>query len=234
MQQASLRFRSHAAPDGSDAEFPNRAARVLHLGGALVRAGSLPVAHFLRALTLALGSLITACLPYPSEPVETDSLPPGRCWASSEKVASGRWQLGVELAGGSATSRAGELAPARLEVTLSEWPSEHLLDLRLELTVVAGQALPGQVLQLRHGGELLQEATLEGAHGNQAQFDVRVPRDVCGTPCAFSLILSSAPADSDVPVPLKLRGTLQVFVDAARETRPCAEQPLRVELGDAF
>lgn len=190
--------------------------------------------HFLRVLAVALGVSITACPPFPSEPVETGSLPPGTCWAAAEKVASGRWQLGTELAGSSATSRVGELAPAELDVTLSDWPSEHLLELRLELTVVAGQSLPGQALQLRHANELLQEATLEGAHGNEAQFDVLVPRAVCGTPCAFSLVLSGAPADADVPVPLKLRGTLHAFVDSQRETRPCAEQPLSVEVGDAF
>jgi hypothetical protein len=184
--------------------------------------------------TFPLGLLATACVPDPIDPfAPTRELPTDTCRASQVRVASGRWLLDSVIKGSSSTDLAGELAAAELEITLSDWPSQHLLDMRLELTVLAGQSLSGQALVLRRDSEPLQEATLVGPQGNEAHFDLELPRDVCGTPCTFSLTLSGPPADANVPVPLKLSGKLTAFVDAARETRLCAEDELRVVVIDA-
>jgi hypothetical protein len=157
----------------------------------------------------------------------------GQCWGSSQQVAAGRWQFDTPIEGNASSSRAGELAPARLDISLSDWTAQHLLELRLALTVLTGQALPGQALVLRHADERLQEVTLGGLHDNEANFDVTLSRDACGTPCVFSLHLSSPTAESDVPVPLTLRGTLFAFVDANRETLSCAEQQWSVVITNA-
>jgi hypothetical protein len=210
---------------------------VLKLGDAQPARRSSAVTHPSPLLTLLLALLVTACLP--PVPIDdlvdtTSELPPDRCWGSYVKVARGRWQLESEFKGSSTTSIPGELAPAAFDITLSDWPSEHLLDMRLELTVSAGQALPGEALVLRRGSEPLQEVTLAGSHGNEAHFDVPLARDLCGTPCKLSLELLGAPTASDVPVPLKLSGKLFAFVDGTRETLPCAENELSVVVTDAL
>lgn len=184
--------------------------------------------------TVLLAFFVTGCLPDPDDGSDGPPEPPKNgCRASYLEVGSERWQIDGVIRGASSTTLPGELAPVGLDVALSEWPSEHLTDMRIELTVSAGQALPGHVLTLRLGSEPLQEVPLAGPHGNEAIFDVELARDSCGTPCEFTLQLSGEPALSNVPVPLKLNGTLFAFLDSTRETRSCAEDQLKVVVGDA-
>lgn len=182
-----------------------------------------------------LALLVTACVPPdPFEFVDTSSdLPSNVCRGSYVEVGPGRWQLERQIWGSSTTTRPGELAAAELEIKAADWPSRHLLDMRLELEVVAGQALPGQALLLQHGSEPLQEVKLSGPNGNEALFDVGLPRDLCGSPCTLSLSVSGPAAESDVPIPLRLRGKLVAFVDSGRETRPCHEDELTLVVIDA-
>jgi hypothetical protein len=96
------------------------------------------VTQRLPAHTFPIGLLATACVPDPIDLfAPTRELPTGTCRASQVRVASGRWLLDSVIKGSSSTDLAGELAAAELEITLSDWPSEHLLDMRLELTVGA-------------------------------------------------------------------------------------------------
>ncbi len=187
----------------------------------------------LPALLQGLALFATACLPPdPFELVdETDGLPPGVCWGFYEQVEEGRWRLDSQIGGSSTTTQPGELAAAELEIRLNDWTSEHLVDMRLELEVVAGQALPGQVLVLQHAGEPLQEVTLGGSHGNVARFDLELSPDLCGSWCTLSL--SGPPAPSDVPVPLRLSGKLSASLDATRKTLSCRENQLTVVVTDA-
>jgi hypothetical protein len=100
----------------------------------------------------------------------------------------------------------GAIGAVRLNVPLRESLARSLQYVRVVVRVRTGQALPGHIIKLTLGDRVLQEAPLVGALHNEATFDQTVQGLQCADPCVLSFLISGAPVETDVPVPLQVSG----------------------------
>ena len=194
----------------------------------------------LGACLLAASPFLPACLPMsppfvPDWEAETDDPwveeDDYTCDSGVTQSGAETWDVALSIAGAGEPVAPADFASVDIDVGLSPWVSEHLSGMAIEVTVVAGQAIVGRRLQLRCGEALITEADFGGELGNAASLKGSWLLEPWDAPCLVSLKIAGPPAE--VPVPIRLTGSLSVAVDQPRGEIPCNEREVRAEVRNA-
>ena len=173
-----------------------------------------------KVASFALGLWSSACLPFGGVLEGEDEDPYQPCFYSEEHGGPS-----ARFSGTAHAAEPGQIAPAELTVSLDEALSEKSASIALTVQVRAGQSISGHPLQISLADTVLQETTFGGALGNEASFALTLAAERCATPCTLSLRITAPDAQSPVPVPLELEGTVAVKLEPL--ARKCSKSPPR-------